>query len=67
MIDALSTQGVRRAYLEVEESNASAIKLYASLGFRAVAHLPDYYGPARPGSRMMLEIAAQATSKSAAA
>lgn len=34
-----------RLVLEVAQSNAPAIKLYARNGFEVVCELPDYYGP----------------------
>lgn len=44
-----------RIYLEVEQSNATAVKLYEHQGFRRLGVLPDYYGPGRPGLRMVLQ------------
>jgi len=35
--------GARRATLEVRESNAAALALYAQLGFRVTARRRDYY------------------------
>lgn len=46
---------VRRVYLEVEKSNEGAIKLYESLGFRAIGTLADYYGERRDGVHMVCE------------
>lgn len=34
---------VERVLLEVRASNAVAMKLYSTLGFRAIATIPDYY------------------------
>ena len=42
-LEALLTEGVREAYLEVRESNEPAITLYRSAGFRPVGLRPDYY------------------------
>lgn len=39
--------GARSAKLEVRESNAVALKLYASLGFRRVGERQDYYSRPR--------------------
>ena len=36
-------RGARETFLEVRASNASAIALYESAGFRAVGRRPDYY------------------------
>lgn len=51
-LDTLETEGVRRVYLEVRQSNQSAINLYASAGFVKIADLPAYYGPSVDGIRM---------------
>jgi ribosomal-protein-alanine N-acetyltransferase len=37
--------GATRLYLEVAATNTAALALYASLGFNAVGHRTDYYGP----------------------
>ncbi len=42
--DALSADGVKTCFLEVRESNSSAIKLYKSLGFVNIAERKNYYG-----------------------
>jgi ribosomal-protein-alanine N-acetyltransferase len=42
-VAALVADGVREAYLEVRESNAAAISLYQSAGFRTVGLRPRYY------------------------
>ena len=39
----LAGLGVRAAFLEVEEGNAAARRLYARAGFREVARRPGYY------------------------
>jgi ribosomal protein S18 acetylase RimI-like enzyme len=57
LLKSLSSRGVSRCYLEVEQSNESAIRLYARCGFRHIGDLPDYYGPARPGVHMMCALA----------
>ncbi|MCA9272917.1 MAG: GNAT family N-acetyltransferase [Phycisphaerales bacterium] len=51
-LDTLEAEGVRRVYLEVRQSNQSAINLYASAGFIKIADLPAYYGPNADGIRM---------------
>lgn len=55
MIEQLRLRNVRRIYLEVEASNASAIKLYQRIGFGKIGSLPDYYGPGKDGTHMMCE------------
>lgn len=39
----LAGLGVRAVFLEVEEANAPALKLYARAGFHEVARRPNYY------------------------
>jgi len=51
-LETLEAEGVRRVYLEVRQSNQSAINLYASAGFVKIADLPAYYGPNADGIRM---------------
>jgi ribosomal protein S18 acetylase RimI-like enzyme len=55
MLAALSERGVNRVYLEVEQANEAALRLYSAHGFRPIGALPDYYGPTRPGVHMMAE------------
>jgi ribosomal protein S18 acetylase RimI-like enzyme len=43
-------------YLEVEDSNSSAIALYEHAGFQRTGTLSDYYGPGRAAVHMMREI-----------
>ena len=57
MVDSLAERGVRRIYLEVESTNASASKLYDRLGFRPIGTRPNYYGPNRPATHMVLDAA----------
>jgi ribosomal-protein-alanine N-acetyltransferase len=45
--------GARSAQLEVRESNAIALKLYASLGFRAVGERKDYYSRPRENAVLL--------------
>ena len=42
-VASLGSAGVREAYLEVRQTNGSAIGLYQSAGFRPVGLRPDYY------------------------
>jgi ribosomal-protein-alanine N-acetyltransferase len=42
-LGSIAAAGVTEAYLEVRQSNAEAITLYQSLGFRPVGLRPDYY------------------------
>ncbi|HEX9562435.1 MAG TPA: ribosomal protein S18-alanine N-acetyltransferase [Gemmatimonadaceae bacterium] len=42
-IRAAAAQGCRQMFLEVRASNAAAIALYESLGFRPVGRRPRYY------------------------
>ncbi len=58
MLEQLAARGVRRVYLEVEQDNARAIRLYEQHGFRWIGYLPDYYGPGRTGSHMLCELTA---------
>ena len=58
MLDDLTARGVRRVFLEVEQSNDSAVRLYERNGFRMVDQLPAYYGEGRAGVRMVRELAA---------
>ncbi len=56
LIHGLSERGVRRIYLEVEQSNASAIRLYQRHGFRSIGSLPNYYGQGKDALHMMCQI-----------
>ena len=56
LIEELSSRGVRRAYLEVEQANVGAVKLYETLGFRSLGTLPDYYGEGRNGWHMVRDV-----------
>jgi ribosomal protein S18 acetylase RimI-like enzyme len=55
LLTELSIRGVHRVYLEVEESNSAARKLYERAGFRVIGSLPDYYGTQLHGIHMMYE------------
>ncbi len=53
MLDGLTQRGVQRVYLEVEEHNTPAIRLYQQAGFHPIGSLPDYYGPGKNALHMM--------------
>jgi ribosomal protein S18 acetylase RimI-like enzyme len=56
MVQALADRGVKRVYLEVEQSNTRAIALYEHAGFRSIGKLPNYYGPRLDGIHMMHDL-----------
>ena len=57
LIGIAAESSVRRLFLEVRESNAGAIALYSSRGFKAVGRRPGYYRlPKEDAVIMMLEI-----------
>ena len=55
MLAEMEQRGVTRVYLEVDQANTAAIRLYERLGFHRVGLLPDYYGENRPALHMMYE------------
>ncbi len=55
LLAQLAERGACRVYLEVEQDNAPAIRLYERLGFRNIGRLPRYYGPQRDGIHMMYQ------------
>jgi ribosomal protein S18 acetylase RimI-like enzyme len=55
MLAELTGRGVKRVYLEVEQSNATAMALYQRNGFRSIGTIPDYYGSFRHAIHMMWE------------
>jgi ribosomal-protein-alanine acetyltransferase len=55
LLAELDARSARRVYLEVEQSNQSAIRLYDRLGFHSIGKLPDYYGKGNHGLHMMYE------------
>ena len=67
IMDRLLQRGVRRVYLEVEQSNTAAVALYESAGFRRIGTLPDYYGTGRPGLHMLRQTEMPAVAAPAAA
>jgi ribosomal protein S18 acetylase RimI-like enzyme len=64
----LVARGAKRVFLEVEQANLAAVKLYERHGFRSIGILPDYYGDGRHGIHMVCELLVPASSnvKSAA-
>jgi ribosomal-protein-alanine N-acetyltransferase len=52
----LASLGLRAVFLEVEEDNKPARKLYARAGFQEAGRRPDYYvqGRARPAAALVL-------------
>jgi ribosomal protein S18 acetylase RimI-like enzyme len=60
MLSNLTARGVERVYLEVEQDNAPAVRMYQHRGFRPVGRLSDYYGPGRDGLHMVYDAAPQA-------
>jgi uncharacterized protein len=57
MVDQLASRGVKRIYLEVEQSNIKAVALYERNGFRCIGKLPNYYSPGSDGLHMMMDLA----------
>lgn len=55
LLAELASRGVTRVYLEVEETNAAARRLYERAGFRIIGTLPDYYGKDLHCIHMMYE------------
>ncbi|MCC7350987.1 MAG: GNAT family N-acetyltransferase [Phycisphaerales bacterium] len=62
LIRRLSDRGARRIYLEVDQQNAAALKLYQRLGFRCIGKLADYYGAGSDALHMMWELPIRAVS-----
>lgn len=53
LLARLAERGARRTYLEVEDGNRPAIRLYERLGFHSIGKLPSYYGDQHDGIHMM--------------
>jgi len=47
VVDKLAEEGFENLYLEVEETNIPAVKLYRKLSFKVVGKRKDYYGRGR--------------------
>ncbi len=56
MVEQLTARGVKRIYLEVEQSNTKAVALYERNGFRCIGKLPNYYAQGADGLHMMLDL-----------
>lgn len=63
MMDGLARRGVKRVFLEVEQENDGAIRLYENSGFTRIGQLPDYYGTSRHGLHMMRDLTPAAASQ----
>jgi ribosomal-protein-alanine N-acetyltransferase len=50
----LAGRGVRTVFLEVDEANIPAIRLYRRAGFREVGRRPNYYAPTNGASAAAL-------------
>lgn len=51
----LAARGVRKVFLEVDEGNAPAIRLYSRAGFEQVGRRPGYYAnPGRQAAALVL-------------
>jgi len=46
-VDSLTALGVNRVKITADVSNAPAVKLYRTLGFKQIGVGPDYYGDGR--------------------
>jgi ribosomal protein S18 acetylase RimI-like enzyme len=56
MLAELVARGAKRVFLEVEQVNQSALKLYERHGFRTIGQLPNYYGEGRHGVHMVCDL-----------
>lgn len=56
LIKGLKNDGVKKIQLTVDPDNKSAIKLYGKFGFKAIADLPNEYGPAIDRQLLELEL-----------
>jgi uncharacterized protein len=55
MLGELASRGAGRVFLEVEQENAGAVRLYESAGFKRTRVLRGYYGEGRDGWHMVQE------------
>ncbi len=55
-LEHLREHRANEADLEVRVTNAAALSLYRSVGFRCSERLPDYYGHNGDGMRMVLDL-----------
>jgi ribosomal-protein-alanine N-acetyltransferase len=53
-LSRLAARGVRHVFLEVDEGNAPALKLYARAGFERVGRRPGYYANADGNAAALL-------------
>ena len=53
MLEEFAGQGVSRVFLEVRESNATAVDFYEKLGFRQVGVRQDYYQAPAESAKVM--------------
>lgn len=49
LLEEFRSRSILRVYLEVRETNSTALSLYRALGFVPVRRLPAYYGPGGDG------------------
>lgn len=56
LLSRLAEHGVQRTYLQVQQDNETAIRIYRTSGFRDIGILPGYYGAGRDGLHMMHEM-----------
>jgi len=64
MLDVFRREGAAAVFLEVRQSNAAAVHLYQSAGFRAVSTRRAYYrNPTENALTMSLELAPESAEK----
>jgi len=56
LLEKLSGEGFKRLFLEVEETNAPAVKLYEKCSFKVVGKRKNYYGKERDALLMVKEL-----------
>lgn len=59
LLDTFRARGLDRVYLEVRETNETALKLYRKLGFVPIRRLPAYYGPGIDGLSCRVRLSEQ--------